>query len=140
MEVFRQRSLEQLEGEYWPDQEEYISGLIRRCHEYRKIPVGKLTSYELCTLIGQDIGVKHLLIFAIEILETDLIDDGGMYEGRTLECILKVKPQYWQELPNLVPRLKKAFTTQKERLEQEYSEKEIREITNQYNQIITPKK
>lgn len=60
------QSLEQLENNFWPDQQEYVSGLVKRCYEYRKTPVNDLRIEQLRTLIGQNIGITLLLPIALE--------------------------------------------------------------------------
>src|SRR5687767_14871923 len=59
--TWTQKSLQELEQNKWPDQKEYPSGLVKRCHEYRKIPVGQLTAEQLRTLIGQQMGLDYLI-------------------------------------------------------------------------------
>ncbi len=62
------RSLEELEQDYWKDYD-FPTGLIAKCHEYRKIPLKDLTIEQIRLLIVQDIGLKYLIPKAIEVLK-----------------------------------------------------------------------
>lgn len=98
--VWRQKSLETLENNKWPDEKEYVSGLIKRCHEYRKIPVGQLNTGQLRTLIGQQIGLKYLIPVAIDLLENDILVEGDFYPGDLLEAVLKADLKFWNQNKN----------------------------------------
>jgi hypothetical protein len=98
---WKQQPLQVLENSFWPDEKEYVSGLVKRCHEYRKIPVGQLTPEQLRTLIGQQIGLPHLIPIAIEILTADILTEGDFYPGDLLEAVLKVKTNFWVSHPGL---------------------------------------
>lgn len=98
---WKQQSLAVLENSHWPDEKEYVSGLVKRCHEYRKIPVGQLTPEQLRTLIGQQFGLPYLIPVALEILTADVLTEGDFYPGDLLEVVLKVKPDFWNSHPQL---------------------------------------
>ena len=103
--AWRQKSLEVLENNKWPDEKEYPTGLVKRCHEYRKIPVDKLTVGELRTLIGQNIGLKYLIPLAIDLLTTDVLIEGDFYPGDLLESVLKIDKKFWTQNLNLKEQL-----------------------------------
>lgn len=94
---WKQKSLESLENNKWPDQKEYLTGLIKRCHEYRKIPLNQLTVGQLRTLIAQKIGLKYLMPIAIEFLSVDILIEGDFYSGDLLESIVKIEQSFWQQ-------------------------------------------
>lgn len=99
--TWSQKSLEVLENDKWPDEKEYPSGLVKRCYDYRKIPVNKLTTEELRTLIGQNIGLKYLIPIAIDFLKTDVLIEGDFYPGDLLESVLKIDKRFWSQNINL---------------------------------------
>jgi hypothetical protein len=99
--AWRQKSLEILENDKWPNEKEYPTGLVKRCHDYRKIPVDKLTIGELRTLIGQNIGLKYLIPIAIDFLKTDVLIEGDFYPGDLLESVLKIDKNFWTQNINL---------------------------------------
>ncbi len=98
---WKQQSLAVLENSFWPDEKEYVSGLVKRCHEYRKIQVGQLTPEQLRTLIGQQIGLQFLIPLAIEVLSADVLTEGAFYPGDLLEAVLKANQNFWAARPEL---------------------------------------
>ena len=99
--AWRQKSLEVLENDKWPDEKEYPTGLVKRCYDYRKIPVDKLTIGELRTLIGQNIGLKYLIPIAIDFLKTDILIEGDLYPGDLLDSVLTIDKNFWTQNLNL---------------------------------------
>jgi hypothetical protein len=88
-------SIEQLENDYWKDYD-FPTGLVRRCHEYRKIPLKDLSSEQMTTLIGQNIGRKYVVRVALENLKGDVLPDDDIYPGALFSNILKVEPEFWK--------------------------------------------
>lgn len=84
------KSIEQLENDYWPDQV-YPTGLVERCHLYRKVPIKDLTIEQIRTLIGQQIGLEYLLPKALAILKSDILAEGDFYAGDLLSAVVNVK-------------------------------------------------
>lgn len=41
------KSIEQLENDYWKDEIDFPSNLVINCHKYRKIPIKELTIEQL---------------------------------------------------------------------------------------------
>jgi hypothetical protein len=99
--AWRQKSLEVLENDKWPDEKEYPTGLVKRCYDYRKIPVDKLTIGELRTLIGQNIGLKYLIPIAIDFLKTDILIEGDLYPRDLLDSVLTIDKNFWTQNLNL---------------------------------------
>ena len=102
---YNQKSLEILENLKWPNENEYPTSLIKRCHEYRKIPINELTVEQLRTLISQDIGLKYLIPITIEILNKDILAEGDLYPGDLLETVLKIDIVFWRNNINLKEQL-----------------------------------
>ncbi|MCB9235578.1 MAG: hypothetical protein H6581_28235 [Bacteroidia bacterium] len=123
-----EKSLEQLENDFWPDQENYVSGLVRRCHEYRKIPLGELTSDQLRTLLGQKIGLNFILEPSIQYLEANILDDADLYEGCLLENVLLTESAIWEARPDLKARLRLLTEGQRETLLAEFGPEEFARI------------
>ena len=94
--IHRHSTLEQIERDFWPDGE-YPTGLVKRCHELRKVPLNRLTVGDLRLLIGQSIGLQYLVPLALEFLEEDPLVEGDYFPGDLLKNVLAVKAAYWQE-------------------------------------------
>lgn len=116
---WKQKSLEVLENNKWPDEKEYLTGLIKRCHDYRKIPVGKLTAGELRTLIGQNIGLPYLVPIAIDFLKTDVLIEGDLYPGDLLDSVLSIEKTFWTQQLDLKRVLVDLITINSDKIKNE---------------------
>ena len=76
----REKSLQELENDYWPDQSEYPSQLVERCHGYRKIILKELQIHQIITLLIQGIGSEFLLPIALEKMQNDIAEE-DKYDG-----------------------------------------------------------
>lgn len=92
------KTIEQLENDIWPEPDSDSSGLILRCHKYRKTPIDQLAVDEICTLLNQRIGVKFLIPTVINLLSTDILME-GLYRGQLCESSLKIDRNTWNSQP-----------------------------------------
>jgi CDI immunity proteins len=104
-------SLEELEGEIWPQPDAAATGLTKRCHRLRKVPLKDFTSSDLRIMIGQQISLVHLLPLAIQFLDTYPMLESEFYEGDLLNSLLSLD---WrdshskQHLPQVIAIAKRA--------------------------------
>lgn len=98
------KTLEQLEGDIWPDSDP-TTDLIATSQRLRKVPVGKLTTENLRMLIAQGIGLVHLLPLALDQLEENPWVAGDYYEGDLLKSVVSIDPAFWAEHADLRGRL-----------------------------------
>ena len=61
----RTKNLEELEGVVWPH-DDFGSHVVEESQRLRKVPVGELSVEDLRLLIGQKIGLPHLVPLALE--------------------------------------------------------------------------
>lgn len=61
-------TLEDLEGQRRGDPPADATPLVVRCHRLRRMPVDDLTPDDVLCLLGQEIGVEHLLPIAREMV------------------------------------------------------------------------
>lgn len=108
----RSRSLEQLEGQRWPDPPEGATSMVKNVHELRRRPVGALEPHELARLIGQGVGLTWLLPLAVEILRDTAPNQaaGGFYDDDLLSAAVTVNPEVWAAVPELARELRDAVT------------------------------
>ncbi|MGW5210674.1 contact-dependent growth inhibition system immunity protein [Streptomyces sp. NPDC004051] len=97
--VARDRSLEELERDRRPAPPAGASRLVVTAHALRRRPIGELTVEDMRLLIGQNVGLAHLLPLALEVLRDDPMAEGDMYEGDLLSAVLTRKPAVWSDLP-----------------------------------------
>ncbi|MEU9377025.1 contact-dependent growth inhibition system immunity protein [Streptomyces sp. NPDC048255] len=93
----RERTLEDLEGEYWPEPPAESTGLVKAVHRLRRRPLGELTAYELGRLVRQDVGLRWTLPAALEILRATAPEQsrGGFYDDDLLSAVLTRKAVVW---------------------------------------------
>ncbi len=100
-----EKTLEELENDYWPEQQEYTSSLIEQCHKYRKVKLQDLSVEQLRLLIGQNIGLEFLIPLAYEKLNENILASGDYYKGDLLTVVLKSDTDFWNTNPQLTKKM-----------------------------------
>jgi len=88
------KTLEQLEKNCW-GAPTYSSYLVKTCHDLRKKPLKDFETEDLRIMIGQNIGLDHLIPLALIILGENILAEGDMFEGDLLSNVLKSDKEYW---------------------------------------------
>jgi len=111
--TFLELSLEELEGDRWPDPPADATGLVKAVHRLRRRPIGSLAAHELRRLIGQDVGLQWLLPLAIEILRETAPEEAeeGFYDDDLLSAVLTRDPEVWAAAPEMAREVKKILAT-----------------------------
>lgn len=109
MEFNRSKTLQELENSDWGETKETDTSLIKECLELRRLPLKDFTDGDLCTMIGQEIGIKYLIPMALELLRLDPLNEAGLYPGCLLSNILRVSSKYWDQNPDLREEVKKIY-------------------------------
>ncbi|MFJ3235827.1 contact-dependent growth inhibition system immunity protein [Streptomyces sp. NPDC086787] len=102
----RDCSLEELERDRWPAPSADDTRLVATALALRRRPIGELTVEDMRLLIGQDIGLPHLLPLALEVLRDNPMAEGHMYEGDLLSAVLTRNPSVWAECSELSRELR----------------------------------
>jgi hypothetical protein len=89
------RSLQQLEGSNWGDPAPVDTLMVQRCKALRRKPLAELDDEDLRLLIGQQIGLDHLVPTALEKLNIDAVAGGDMYEGALAENLTRLGDDWW---------------------------------------------
>ncbi|MFF4430158.1 contact-dependent growth inhibition system immunity protein [Streptomyces sp. NPDC001513] len=102
------RTLEELEGDSWPDAPAESTSLVKTVHRLRRRPVDGLTAYELGRLIGQDVGLRWTLPRALAILRdtAPAQNDGGFYDDDLLSAVLTREAATWLAHPGLAREMR----------------------------------
>lgn len=90
------KSLEELENDYWgkPEFESYV---VKTCHSMRKKPLKEITVEELRLVIGQGFSLQYLIPMAIELLKSNILAEGDLYEGDLLTSVISTPTfDYWK--------------------------------------------
>ncbi|MFD6903978.1 MULTISPECIES: contact-dependent growth inhibition system immunity protein [Streptomyces] len=104
--VNRDRSLEELEHDRWSVPSGGETRLMATVRELRGRPIGGLTVEDMRLLIGQNVGLAHLLPLAVEVLRIDPLAEGDMYEGDLLAAVLTSSAEVWSEFPALEQKVR----------------------------------
>ncbi|GGS84474.1 contact-dependent growth inhibition system immunity protein [Streptomyces griseoviridis] len=99
--VNRDRSLQELERERWSAPSGDETRLMATVRELRRKPIGGLTVEDMRLLIRQNVGLAHLLPLAVEVLRSDPLAEGDMYEGDLLAAVLTRDAGVWIDYPEL---------------------------------------
>lgn len=102
--MFRSKSLEDLKGPlgHHMGSDSYLESECRRLHS---VPLPKLTVENLRLLVGQKIGLKHLVPIALDILEENPLVGGHFYPGDLLNSVALAPEHFWTSHPKLNNRL-----------------------------------
>lgn len=131
------KSIEQLENDYWGDLTEYPSGLVKNCYEYRKIPISMLSIEQIRTLISQDIGIEQIIGLTIEKLENDVLAEGDFYPGDLLVATSKIKDKFWKMNPSKLKKIEEIVNLNTESIKDEIGEKKFNRIIERIEQIAS---
>lgn len=88
------RSIEELEG-FYPKDSAVDSYVIRTSLEAVKKPLSRLSNEEIRLLIGQKIGLKHLIPMAVETIYEEPLIEVGYFEGDLLLQLLRLSESDW---------------------------------------------
>lgn len=112
------KTLEQLENAVWDEPEGFVTGLILNCHRLRKIPVKDFSVENLRMMIGQHIGLKFLMLPALEVLTINPLAEGDFFEGDLLCSMLSVSPAFRETCSHWQHDLSPIIVRAKELIEQ----------------------
>jgi len=94
------KCLQELDGQDWGEAPDDASYLVCECHRLRRVPLKDLTVGNLRVMIGQDIGLEHLMPLTLERLSLDPLAEGDFYGGDLLQKVLSVPPEFWAKNPD----------------------------------------
>ncbi len=97
------RTLEELEDQIWEEVED-PTPLQEKCPRLRKKPISDFTIENLRLMIGQQIGLPHLMPLALNVLENEPLAEGDCYPGDLLMNVVRVKQEFWPAAPDLLAR------------------------------------
>lgn len=123
----RRQSLEQLEKKFRTDGD-FPTPLVEKVYQYRKIPVGDLSTEQLRLLIGQDEGLIYLIPLAIEKLKTNIFAEGDLYEGDLLSAVLSSDRSFWSNHSHLHQEMETLFISNKNKIEEAVVSKKWRRL------------
>lgn len=97
----KEKSIQELENDYWPDQDEYPTGLVERCHSYRKIKLKDLQIHQINTLLIQDIASEYLMPLVLKRMENDISEEDDFDQSSFFECMDSYSDNIFTRNPEL---------------------------------------
>jgi hypothetical protein len=81
------QTLDQLECDVWGEPT-FDSYLVTTCHRLRTKPIDEFSVEDLRIMIGQKIGLPHLIPLAVPVLEREPLAEGDFYPGDLLANVI----------------------------------------------------
>jgi hypothetical protein len=91
------RTLDDLDPPAWGSAPSGATRLVQRCHKLRQKPIDSYSTDDLRVMIGQQIGLSHLVPIAIRRLSDNPLAAGDFYRGDLLNAVLSVDAAYWHQ-------------------------------------------
>jgi hypothetical protein len=121
------KSIEELEAEYWTEPSDDSSSLILKCHLLRKKAIADFSIEDCRLMIGQRIGLKYLVPTALAYLKENPFAEGDFYEGDLLVNVLRIDRNFWIENAQFIPDLNGIILSVKSRIHDLDTTDEIRD-------------
>jgi hypothetical protein len=102
---WRQKSIENLEKDFWGQPPKDSTPLVGKVHRLRTIQIEKLEPKDIRLLIGQKVGLKFLIPVALDILNDNIFIDTDLYNGDLLQNVMQVDKNFWDENKELIEKL-----------------------------------
>ncbi|MEV8460389.1 MULTISPECIES: contact-dependent growth inhibition system immunity protein [Streptomyces] len=105
--IDKEKSVEELEGDRWPDPPPDSTNLVLSVHALRRRPIKDLAVEDLCRLIGQDVGLQWLMPVALDLLRETAPQESktGWYDDDLLTAVLTRKGSLWRSRPEFARHL-----------------------------------
>ena len=132
-----EKSIQEIENDYWTDLSEYPTSLVERCHNYRKIKVKDLQIHQINTLLIQDIGSDILIPLVLKRMEQNITEEDE-YDG---SCFFRsmnyFSVEIWKRNPQYYNRLIEIIKDNKNKIESEWGlkiyDRELYKLENKIN-------
>jgi len=113
---WKQKSIEDLEKRNYGDLNDTPTGMVKRCLELSKVPVGKFTVEDLRLMIGQGFGLPYLIPLSLEHLSKDIFIEGNYFPGDLLKNVLAIDKSFWNENKHLWIQINELIKDRREEL------------------------
>ncbi|MFF9767122.1 contact-dependent growth inhibition system immunity protein [Streptomyces sp. NPDC053086] len=105
--VDRHKTIEELDGDQWPEPSRDSTSLVRGVHALRRRAIKDLSVEDMRRLISQDVGLQWLLPVALDFLRETAPNEAetGWYDDDLLSAVLTRSESVWREAPHLARHL-----------------------------------
>ncbi|WP_276979930.1 contact-dependent growth inhibition system immunity protein [Flavobacterium filum] len=112
---WRQKSIENLEKDFWGQSPKDSTPLVDKVHRLRTIQIEKLEPKNIRLLISQNVGLNFLIPVALDLLRDDIFIDTELFEGDLLKSVITVDNKFWnnnKELKDQLDGLLKSYSNE----------------------------
>ncbi|MEU3829630.1 hypothetical protein GT045_12990 [Streptomyces sp. SID486] len=105
--VDRRKTIEELDGDQWPEPPRHSTPLVLGVHALRRRAIKDLSVEDTRRLISQDVGLPWLLPVALDFLRETAPDEAetGWYDDDLLSAALTRSESVWRDVPHLARHL-----------------------------------
>src|SRR5262245_9738901 len=103
------RSLDALDPPPWDAAPPDATYLVRRCHDLRRRPIDAFDIEDLRLMVGQAVGLQHLVPIALNRLEGNPLAEGDFFPGDLLLSVLRIEPSFWSAHAPLASKLNRVL-------------------------------
>ncbi len=122
-------TLEELENDVW-DVPRHDSYLVTTCHRLRTKPIEDFTVEDFRIMIGQGIGLAHLLPRALDVLEQCPLAEGDFYPGDLLCAVTRSEQAFLEANRKLADRISAVAETAL--AQPEFADKDLKQILQEF--------
>jgi len=112
---WRQKSIENLEKDFWGQSPKDSTPLVDKVHRLRTIQIEKLEPKDIRLLISQNVGLNFLIPVALDLLRDDIFIATELFEGDLLKSVITVDNKFWnnnKELKDQLDGLLKSYSNE----------------------------
>ena len=95
---WRFKSIDSLEKRNFGPVPSDESSIVQRLWKLRKVPISEFQVDDMMFMVIQGIGLKYVLIEAVDLLSENILTEGNYYEGDLLNAVLKLNKEQWGQL------------------------------------------
>jgi hypothetical protein len=137
MKSIREKTLEELENEIWPEPSETYPGLVAWVCVTRKKKLNELTPYDLFRLLGQNYSLSYIINVIIDILKEDVFIEALIEPGDLFEKTLLIKKEFWLSHKHHWEAIKDLYMQHKDDFENNDDYKSIRNSFILFDEIYS---
>ncbi|MEZ0446442.1 contact-dependent growth inhibition system immunity protein [Cellulomonas sp. ICMP 17802] len=102
-------TLDQVDPPAWGPAPQDATGLVRRVHSLRTVPLVELGIDDLRVLIAQDVARETVVPIAVGMLRYRPLLEGDLYPGDLLMAVLRVPEAHWAAHPDQLAALREGL-------------------------------
>ncbi len=122
------KTIQEIENDYWKEPSESITDFIKNCHKYRKKKVKNLEIREIITLLVQDIGSEILMPIVLEKMRNNIFEADD-YDGSTFIGFIEIfSANIWFNFPKYYKQLMEILNEKQDIVLQQWDKKRFKRL------------